>query len=157
MTDIRRAVEAEIPSLRRYALKLARDNVLADDLLQECLVRGLGNVHLWREGTNLRAWLCTILHNQYVNEIRRVTRKGTVIELSEVGEMLACPPAQDKSLELRDVSRALQALPKGQRMAVTMIGIDGLGYEKVASMVGVSVGTVRSRLSRGRAKLRLAA
>ncbi|HTZ37600.1 MAG TPA: sigma-70 family RNA polymerase sigma factor [Stellaceae bacterium] len=157
MTDIKESVAAELTCLRRYARKLARDDVLAEDLLQECLVRSLTKIHLWREGTNLRAWLCTILHNQYVNEIRRMRRERNLVDLSEVDETLAYPPTQDISLELCEVSRAIQALPKGQRLAVTMIGIHGMGYDKVARIAGVPVGTVRSRLSRGRDKLRMAA
>jgi RNA polymerase sigma-70 factor, ECF subfamily len=89
--DMNRAVEAEIPVLRRYAHKLVRDPVAADELVQECVVRGLAKQHLWREGSNLRAWLCTIMHNQYVNEIRRTVREGTVVELCDADEELACP------------------------------------------------------------------
>jgi RNA polymerase sigma-70 factor, ECF subfamily len=155
--DMNRAVEAEIPCLRRYAHKLMRDHAAAEELLQECLVRGLSKQHLWREGTNLRAWLCTILHNQYVNEIRRTVREGTVVELSEVDEQLAHPPAQEKVLELRDVRRALATLTEGQRDAVIRIGLDGWSYERVAKASGLPVGTIRSRLSRGRDRLKFAA
>lgn len=155
--DMNRAVEAEIPCLRRYAHKLMRDHAAAEELVQECIVRGLSKQHLWREGTNLRAWLCTILHNQYVNEIRRTVKEGTVVELSEVDNQLAHPPAQDKVLEWRDVRRALGKLSDGQREAVILIGLDGWSYERVAEAAGVPVGTVRSRLSRGRDRLKLAA
>jgi RNA polymerase sigma-70 factor (ECF subfamily) len=155
--DMNRAVEAEIPCLRRYAHKLMRDHAAAEELVQECLVRGLSKQHLWREGTNLRAWLCTILHNQYVNEIRRSVREGTVVELSEVDEQLARPPEQEKVLELRDVRRALTRLTDGQRDAVILIGLDGWTYERVAKAAGLPVGTIRSRLSRGRDRLKLAA
>jgi len=155
--NINRAVEAEIPCLRRYALKLTRDGAAAEDLLQECLTRGLSKQHLWREGTNLRAWLCTILHNQFVNEIRRSTRENVVVALSELDEPLTRPPTQDKVLELRDVRRAMTKLTEGQRKAVLLIGLDGWTYERVAEATGVPVGTVRSRLSRGREKLRMAA
>jgi RNA polymerase sigma-70 factor (ECF subfamily) len=157
MTDINRAVEAEIPCLRRYARKLTRDDAAAEDLLQECLVRGLGKHHLWREGTNLRAWLCTILHNLYVNEIRRSVREGVVVELSKLEGKLTRAPTQDKGLELRDLNRALTKLSEGQRAAVILVGLEGLKYEKVAEATGVPIGTVRSRLARGRKKLRMAA
>jgi len=155
--DMNRAVEAEIPCLQRYAHKLMRDHAAAEELVQECVVRGLSKQHLWREGTNLRAWLCTILHNQYVNEIRRITREGTVVELSEADEQLARPPAQDKVLEWRDVRRALAGMRKEQRDAVVLIGLDGWSYEQVAKATGLPVGTVRSRLSRGRGRLKLVA
>jgi RNA polymerase sigma-70 factor (ECF subfamily) len=155
--DMNRAVEAEIPCLRRYAHKLTWDHAAAEELVQECVLRALSKQHLWREGTNLRAWLCTILHNQYVNEIRRIVREGTVVELSAVDEQLAHPPAQDKVLELRDVRRTLAKLSEGQRDAVILIGLDGWSYGRVAKAAGLPIGTIRSRLSRGRDRLRLAA
>lgn len=157
MTDISQAFEAEIPCLQRYALKLTRDAQLAEDLVQESLVRGLDKQHLWQEGTNLRAWLCTILHNQYVNQIRRSVRERSIAELSKISGSLTRPPSQDKGLELRDLNRALKKLPATQRTAVLLIGLDGLRYDKAAEVVGVRVGTIRSRLSRGREKLRMAA
>ena len=152
-----RAVEAQIPCLQRYARKLMRDHAAAEELVQECVVRGLSKQRLWREGTNLRAWLCTILHNQYVNEIRRTVREGTLVELSEVDDQLANAPPQEKVLELRDVRRALAALTQGQRDAVLLIGVDGWSYERVAEEAAVPVGTVRSRLSRGRERLKMVA
>jgi RNA polymerase sigma-70 factor (ECF subfamily) len=157
MTDISQAFEAEIPCLQRYALKLTRDAQLAEDLVQESLVRGLDKQHLWQEGTNLRAWLCTILHNQYVNQIRRAVRERSIAELCEINGALTRPPSQDKGLELRDLNRALKKLPATQRTAVLLIGLDGMRYDKAAEIVGVRVGTIRSRLSRGREKLRMAA
>jgi hypothetical protein len=80
--DIYRNIEAEIPRLRRYARALARDVAAADDLVQDCLARALGKLHLWQEGTDLRAWLFTILHNQYVNQVRRAVREGAAVGLS---------------------------------------------------------------------------
>jgi RNA polymerase sigma-70 factor, ECF subfamily len=157
MTDIRQAFEAEIPCLQRYALRLARDAAVAEDLVQESLMRALDKQHLWQEGTNLRAWLCTILHNQYVNQVRRSVRERGIAEISKVSTSLAQPPSQDKRLELRDLDRALKNLPATQRAAVLLIGLEGLRYDRAAEIVGVRVGTVRSRLSRGREKLRMAA
>src|SRR5271156_6124170 len=116
MTDLNAAFEAEIPSLRRYARKLIRDNAAAEDLLQECLLRGLDKQHLWREGTDLRAWLCTILHHQYVNQIRRAVREGIAVGLGDVEVKLTHAPSQDHGLQLRDMARALKNLPEGQRV-----------------------------------------
>jgi RNA polymerase sigma-70 factor, ECF subfamily len=155
--EMNKAVEAEIPCLRRYAHKLVRNHAAAEELVQECVVRSLSKQHLWREGSNLRAWLCTILHNLYVNEIRRIVREGIVVELSEVGEQLARPPEQENVLAWRDVRRALSDLTRGQREAVIRIGLDGWSYERTAEVAGVPIGTVRSRLSRGRERLRMAA
>jgi len=155
--DTNRAFEAEMPRLRRYALKLTRDDGAADELVQECLVRGLSNLNLWREGSNLQTWLFTIMHNLHVNEIRRSARESGVIPISDVESHVGLAPAQEKVLQLRDVSRALVKLTEGQREAVFRIGLDGWTYQQVAKASGVPVGTVRSRLYRGRRKLSMAA
>lgn len=83
MNDIHQEIAAHIPSLRRYARALVHDVVTADDLVQDCLARALDKLHLWRQDTNLRGWLFTILHNQYVNEVRRSVRRGSMVELSD--------------------------------------------------------------------------
>jgi RNA polymerase sigma-70 factor (ECF subfamily) len=154
VTDIHRSIEAEIPRLRRYARALARDVAAADDLVQDCLARALGKLHLWQEGTDLRAWLFTILHNQYVNQVRRSVREGAAVGLSETEPMLTRAPHQGKRLELRDLERAMAKLPEEQRSVILLVGLEGMRYEEVAEVLGVPVGTIRSRLSRGRESLR---
>jgi RNA polymerase sigma-70 factor, ECF subfamily len=154
MTDLCRKIEAEIPRLRRYARALTRDAVSADDLVQDCLVRGLAKQHLWKEGTDLRAWLFTILHNQYVNQVRRAVREGAAAAITETEPSLTRGPDQGRRLELRDLDRALARLPEEQRAVILLVGLEGLHYEAVAEIIGVPVGTVRSRLSRGREALR---
>ena len=154
MADIYQEIEAQIPHLRRYARALTRDVVASDDLVQECLVRALARVHLWQAGTNLRAWLFTILHNQNVNQVRRAVRAGTTVELSDAEPRLHRTANQDTKLELRDLDRALGRLPEGQRAVILMIGLEGMPYGDVAEVLGIPVGTVRSRLSRGRDALR---
>jgi RNA polymerase sigma-70 factor, ECF subfamily len=154
MTDLCRKIEAEIPRLRRYARALTRDAVAADDLVQDCLVRGLAKQHLWKEGTDLRAWLFTILHNQYVNQIRRAVREGAAVSLSETEPSLTRAADQGRALDLRDLDRGLARLPEEQRTVILLVGLEGLRYEAVAEIIGVPVGTVRSRLSRGREALR---
>ena len=154
MADIYRSIEAEIPRLRRYARALARDVAAADDLVQDCLARALGKLHLWQEGTDLRAWLFTILHNQYVNQVRRAVREGAAVGLSETEPMLTRAPHQGKRLELRDLERAIAKLPEEQRSVILLVGLEGMRYEEVAEVLDVPVGTVRSRLSRGREALR---
>jgi len=151
---IHQSIEAEIPRLRRYARALARDVVAADDLVQDCLARALGKLHLWQEGTDLRAWLFTILHNQYVNQVRRAVREGAAVGLSETEPMLTRAPHQGKRLELRDLERAIAKLPEEQRSVILLVGLEGMRYEEVAEILDVPVGTVRSRLSRGREALR---
>ena len=155
MAKIYDDIEAEIPSLRRYARTLVRDVTAADDLLQDCLSRALGKLHLWQEGTNLRAWLFTIMHNQHVNGVRRALRAGTSVELSAADPRLSQAATQDKRLELRDLERALARLPETQRAPILLIGLEGMGYEAAGARLGIPVGTVRSRLSRGRDALRL--
>jgi RNA polymerase sigma-70 factor (ECF subfamily) len=154
VTEIYRSIEAEIPRLRRYARALARDVAAADDLVQDCLTRALGKIHLWQEGTDLRAWLFTILHNQYVNQVRRAVREGAAVGLSETEPMLTRAPHQGKRLELRDLERAIAKLPEEQRSVILLVGLEGMRYEEVADVLGVPVGTIRSRLSRGREALR---
>jgi RNA polymerase sigma-70 factor (ECF subfamily) len=144
MTDFAKLLEAEIPRLRRYARALTRDAVRADDLVQSCLARGVAKQHLW---------LFTIMHNQHVNDVRRGVREGITVELTEAPAMTAGPVAIAK-LELRDLERALEKLPTEQREAILLVGLEGLAYEEVAAILKVPVGTVRSRLSRGRDQLR---
>jgi RNA polymerase sigma-70 factor (ECF subfamily) len=152
--DTNRDIEAEIPRLRRYARALTRDVVTADDLVQDCLTRALGKLHLWQDGTDLRAWLFTILHNQYVNHIRRSVREGSAIGLNENEPLLSRAPQQGKRLELRDLERAIAKLPEEQRIVILLVGLEGMRYEEVAAVLDVPVGTIRSRLSRGRENLR---
>jgi len=154
MSEMFERISQEIPRLRRYARALTRDAVAADDLVQDCLARGLAKVHLWQEGTDLRAWLFTILHNQYVNTVRRSVREGTTVEVSDAEPILVVRPVQLPRLELRDLQRALAKLPEEQRQVLLLVGMEGMSYEEVADVVGVPVGTIRSRLSRGRDAVR---
>ena len=154
MADTHHDIEAEIPRLRRYARALTRDVVSADDLVQDCLTRALGKLHLWQEGSDLRAWLFTILHNQYVNHIRRAVREGATVALNDTEPMLSRAPQQGKRLELRDLERAIAQLPEEQRSVILLVGLEGMRYEEVAAVLDVPVGTIRSRLSRGREALR---
>ena len=154
MADPYREIEAEIPRLRRYARALTRDLIAADDLVQDCLTRALGKLHLWQQGTDLRAWLFTILHNQYINHVRRTAREGSTVGLSEREPLLARAPQQGRRLELRDLERAITQLPRVQRSVILLVGLEGMSYGEVAAVLDVPVGTVRSRLSRGREALR---
>jgi RNA polymerase sigma-70 factor (ECF subfamily) len=152
--ELRQRIENEIPRLRRYARALTRDVVAADDLVQDCLVRGLSKLQLWQEGSDLRAWFFTILHNQYVNQVRRAVREGSAVEVSETEPRLTRAARQGTGLELRDLDRAMALLTEEQRVVILMVGLEGMRYEAVAEVIGVPVGTVRSRLSRGREALR---
>ncbi|AWK85869.1 RNA polymerase subunit sigma-70 [Azospirillum thermophilum] len=147
-------IEAEIPRLRRFARAMVRDATLADDLVQECLERALSRLHLWRPGSNLRAWLFTILRNLHINGVRR---RQTVVDIDAEAQASigAAPGSQFVRLELRDLRRALGLLPTEQREVVLLIGLEGISYGEAADILGISIGTVKSRLSRGRRALRL--
>jgi RNA polymerase sigma-70 factor (ECF subfamily) len=153
MNDFAQLLEEQIPRLRRYARALTRDVTRADDLVQSCLVRAIAKQHLWERGTNLRAWLFTILHNQHVNDVRRAAREGNTVELGEAPQLTVQSNAMP-SLELRDLERALGELATEQREVILLVGLEGMAYEEVATVLNVPVGTVRSRLSRGRDQLR---
>jgi RNA polymerase sigma-70 factor, ECF subfamily len=154
MSDFGRLIEAEIPRLRRYARALTRDVARADDLVQSCLARALAKQHLWQPGTDLRAWLFTILHNQHVNDVRRSVREGVSVAIEEMAPVLSVGPRASAALELRDLEAAIAKLAPEQRQVILLVGLEGMQYEEVALILGVPVGTVRSRLSRGRDQLR---
>jgi len=154
MNDFARLIEAEIPRLRRYARALTRDVTRADDLVQSCLARAVAKQHLWQPGTDLRAWLFTILHNQHVNDVRRSVREGVNVAVEEVASVLTVQPNAFATLQLRDLEAAIEKLPQEQRQVILLVGLEGMRYEEVAAILQVPVGTVRSRLSRGRDQLR---
>jgi len=147
-------IEANIPKLRRFARAMVRDRALADDLVQDCLMRALTRRHLFQPGTNLGAWLTTILRNGIINHIRR----GRTVSLEDEGGATLDLPAvggnPTTALEMRDLSAALQALPDSWRELVLLVGLEGMSYEEAARVTGVNVGTVKSRLSRARGMLR---
>jgi RNA polymerase sigma-70 factor, ECF subfamily len=154
MNDFARLIEAEITRLRRYARALTRDVSRADDLVQNCLARAVAKQHLWQPGTDLRAWLFTILHNQHVNDVRRSVREGVTIAVEEMAQVMTVQPSAHAALQLRDLEAALSRLPQDQRQVILLVGLEGMRYEEVARVLGIPVGTVRSRLSRGRDQLR---
>jgi RNA polymerase sigma-70 factor, ECF subfamily len=111
--------------------------------------------HLWQPATDLRAWLFTILHNQHVNDVRRGVREGAAIPVEEVASAPTVDTNAGASLQLRDLERALARLPDEQRQVILLVGLEGMRYEEVATILGIPIGTVRSRLSRGRETLRV--
>jgi RNA polymerase sigma-70 factor (ECF subfamily) len=145
MNDFARLLQDEISRLRRYARVLTRDAARADDLVQGCLVRAIAKEHLWEPGTDLRAWLFTILHNQNVSEIRRSVREGVVVAVEDVAPVLAVAPRAGASLQLRDLERAIRLLPEEQRQVILLVGLEGMRYEEVAAVLDIPIGTVRSR------------
>jgi RNA polymerase sigma-70 factor (ECF subfamily) len=154
MCDFHRRLEEQIPRLRRYARALTRDASRADDLVQDTLLRALAKQHLWQDGTNLRAWLFTLMHNQHVNDVRRSSRDGGNVDVTEMASVLVANTDPTASRQLRELERGLAMLPLEQREAILLVGLEGLRYDEAAAIAGVPIGTVRSRLSRGREALR---
>jgi len=154
MSEFHRLIEEQIPRLRRYARALSSNRAQADDLVQETLVRALVKKHLWQPGTNLRAWLFTIMHNQYVNVVRRSIRDGMVVDIEELSATLRATTDPSASRKLRELERGLSLLPLRQRQVILLVGLEGMSYEDTAEILEIPIGTVRSRLSRGRETLR---
>jgi RNA polymerase sigma-70 factor, ECF subfamily len=148
-----RMLEAQIPRLRRYARSLTRDVSRGDDLVQSCLTRAVAKQHLWQPGTDLHAWLFTILHHQNVNDVRRSIREGSHVMFEEAPELTVQSNAIP-TLQLRDLEAALGRLRLEERQVILLIGLEGMRYDQVAEILNMPIGTVRSRLSRGRDRLR---
>jgi RNA polymerase sigma-70 factor (ECF subfamily) len=144
-------VEA-IPRLRAFARSLCGDRDRADDLVQETITRALANRDKFQPGTNLNAWLVTILRNHFYSEGRKRRREVEDAD-GQFAARLADRPAQQGNLDMQDFTRALQSLPDEQREALILIGAGGFSYEEVSEISGVRVGTVKSRVSRARARL----
>jgi RNA polymerase sigma-70 factor (ECF subfamily) len=159
--EMTRLIAAEIPRLRRFALLMAHDGAFADDLVQEALLRAVSHFDSWEPGTNLRAWLLTILRNVFLTELRRSRvaklnseRSETWIDaqVSAIGNSNRNP--QDFAVYLAAVQRAFDRLSSEHREILALVALEELSYEEAAATLNVPVGTVRSRLSRARAALR---
>jgi RNA polymerase sigma-70 factor (ECF subfamily) len=154
MSDFCYLLEAQIPSLRRYARALLRDASRADDLVQDTLVRALAKQHLWQPDTNLRAWLFTLMHNLYVNAVRQSVREGAMVNVEDLSATLIATTDPTASRQLCELENAIARLPDEQREVVLLIGLEGMPYDEAAAILRVPIGTVRSRLSRARGSLR---
>jgi RNA polymerase sigma-70 factor, ECF subfamily len=154
MDEFGKSVEAQISHVRRYAHALTHNRLYADDLVQDCLVRALSKKDHWQEGTDLRAWLFTILHNEFINNLRRSASEGASVAISETEPSLACEPNQEQKLELRDLHRALGQLSAEKRAVILLVSLEDARYDAVAKILGVPTGTVGSRLYHGRKELR---
>ena len=154
MTEFHSLLEAEIPRLRRYARALVRDADRADDLVQDTLTRALAKQHLWEPGSNLRAWLFTLMHNQHVNSVRRPARESVELDADDMSSMLVATTDPTASCRLRELEIALGRLRNEEREVILLVGLEGMRYDETAEILGVPIGTVRSRLFRGREALR---
>jgi RNA polymerase sigma-70 factor (ECF subfamily) len=155
MPDRAALIEEQMPGLRRFACALLRGNrEAADDLVQDTLVRALSHWNLRRKQGNLRGWLYTILYNRFLSDQHRVRRRGTHDALTEESELPGIDGGQHSVLEHRDLLRAFATLPEEQRAVLLLVGVEDLSYQEAARVLGVPIGTVMSRLSRGRERLR---
>ena len=141
-----------IPNLRRYAVALLRDRSLADDLVQDTLERGLNKFSLFQAGSDLRAWLFTIMHNLFVNQIPHT---NLWLQNSPPDDIHSGDELAEEMVTARDFMQALQLLNDEQRVIILLIGLEQLSYEQAAQVLDLPVGTVMSRLARARERLRL--
>ncbi|TNC73859.1 RNA polymerase sigma factor [Rubellimicrobium roseum] len=150
--DPRDELVTHLPAMRAFALSLTRNASQADDLVQDTVVKAWSHFDRFEAGTNLRAWLFTILRNTFYSTRRRTVREVSDSDGALVGA-LAEKPAHDGRLQMADFIRAFAQLPDEQREALALVGASGFSYEEAAEMTGVAVGTVKSRANRARARL----
>ncbi len=141
-----------LPSLRAFARSLAHNPAQADDLVQDTLVKALANVDRFEQGTNLRAWLFTILRNHYYSQLRKAKREVEDAD-GKFAARIAVRPEQDGSVDLEDFKVAFQQLAPDHREVLTLVGASGCSYEEAAQICGCAVGTIKSRVNRARKKL----
>jgi RNA polymerase sigma-70 factor, ECF subfamily len=157
MADSTSAVEAHIPALRRFACALLRgERQRADDLVQDSIERALAHWHQRRHDRELRSWLFTILYNRFVTDLRRGRRQFAHYSLHVVpeDELPGADGGQERALACRDLLRGLAGLPSDQRAVLLLITAEDFSYEEAARVLGIPIGTVMSRIARGRERLR---
>jgi RNA polymerase sigma-70 factor, ECF subfamily len=151
--SIHREIEDLLPRLLTFARYLTKNPADADDLVQASVERALRRIDQFTPGTNLKAWLFTIMRNLHINEIRRLARRGTPADASECEDLFPVAACQEDRLELRDFMRAYATLPDVHKRVIDLVAVDGWSYQEAADMLKVPVGTIRSRLSRARTQL----
>jgi RNA polymerase sigma-70 factor (ECF subfamily) len=150
--DFKEQLAAVIPHLRAFGRSLSGSRDLADDLVQETLLKAWAARKRFQAGTNMRAWTFIILRNLFLSQMRRARFKGEWDDLT-ASKILAAPASQDRHIELGDMQRALMHLPQPQREALILVGAGGFAYEEAAEICGCAVGTIKSRVARGRVAL----
>jgi RNA polymerase sigma factor (sigma-70 family) len=150
--DFREQLALVIPHLRAFGRSLSGNRDTADDLVQETLLKAWAARKRFQAGTNMRAWTFIILRNLYLSQMRRARFKGEWDDMA-ADRLLAAPASQDRHVELADMQRALMHLPQPQREALILVGAGGFAYEEAAEICGVAVGTIKSRVARGRVAL----
>ncbi len=150
--DFKDQLAAVIPHLRAFGRSLSGSRDLADDLVQETLLKAWAARKRFQAGTNMRAWTFIILRNLFLSQMRRARFKGEWDDIT-AAKILAAPASQDRHIELGDMQRALMYLPQPQREALILVGAGGFAYEEAADICGCAVGTIKSRVARGRVAL----
>lgn len=151
-SNLREALVGAIPNLRAFAISLTGDHHKANDLVQDTLLKAWANRDKFEVGTNLKAWLFTILRNTYFSDIRKRRREIQDVE-GQAAAQLVSPPEQNGHVDLADFRKALAFLSADQREALLLVGAEGYSYEEAAAISGCAVGTVKSRVNRARAHL----
>ena len=150
--DPRDELVDHLPAMRAFAISLTRNGATADDMVQDTLVKAWTNIEKFQQGTNMRAWLFTILRNTYYSSRRKSNREVADVD-GVFTDNLAEKPAHDGHMQMNDFRKALDQLSDEQREALLLIGASGFSYEEAAEMCGVAVGTIKSRTNRARAQL----
>ena len=150
--DPREELVEHLPAMRAFAISLTRNGAVADDMVQDTLVKAWTNIDKFEVGTNMRAWLFTILRNTFYSSRRKAKREVPDID-GVITDNLAEKPAHDGHMQMQDFRRALNELNDEQREALLLVGASGFTYEEAAEMCGVAVGTIKSRTNRARARL----
>ena len=151
-TDFKDQLAQVIPHLRAFGRSLSGNRDTADDLVQETLLKAWAARNRFQAGTNMRAWTFIILRNLFLSQMRRARFKGEWDDIT-ASKLLAAPASQDRHVELGDMQRALMHLPQPQREALILVGAGGFAYEEAAEICGCAVGTIKSRVARGRVAL----
>ena len=151
----KRAILAEIPRLRRYALALADNREEADELVQDALERALRFLEKWREGDNPRKWLFTIMHNLFIDRKRAIARRSVEVQMEDAGQIADRNdhPA-NSTIDHIALQKALAQLSPEHREVVLLVGLEGFSYRETAELLDIRIGTLMSRLSRGRERLK---
>ena len=143
-----------LPALHRFAFTLTRNEDRANDLVQDCVERCLRKQHLF-DGQNLRSWMFTVCRRVFLNQIRRDKVRGTPVDMDDAPQSrLSIDASQEEQMHYKDVVTGFQTLPHNDKVVLSLVAIEGLKYEEAAALLDVPVGTVRSRLSRARSRLR---
>ena len=151
-SDPRDELVEHLPAMRAFAISLTRNSAIADDMVQDTVVKAWTNIDKFEVGTNMRAWLFTILRNTYYSSRRKANREVADVD-GVFTESLAEKPAHDGHMQMTDFRKALNELAVEQREALLLVGASGFSYEEAAEMCGVAVGTIKSRTNRARAEI----